>query len=183
MNSLHCDNYIDLGYFFPLKKSIMPLYCLSALWISFTVSVNAFLSSDCTLSKRHFVAPICITKAECCAVEEQRLNAQQLSPASSHGLKSKERWWGPDWLRSQKCLAHRQWSYRISTCFLNSQPVVPDCLVAQTKCAPLIVQRWLFLKPSRAIFQTSPPISSLSSSGYKKLLEGSVQAGRSGRNL
>lgn len=180
MNSLHCDNYIDLGYFFPLKKSIMLPYCLSALWISFTVSVNAFLSSDCTLSKRHFVPPICITKAEYRAVEEQSLDAQQLSPASSHRLKSKEeRWWGPDWLRSQKCLEHHQWSYRISTCFLNSQPTngprLPSCL----DC----VQHWLFPKPGQATFQTNPSISCLSSSGYKKLLVGSVQAGRSGRNL
>ena len=42
--------------------------------------------------------------------------------------------------------------------FLNSPPTLLDYPVAQTKCAPLIVQHWLFLKPSQAVFQTNPPI-------------------------
>lgn len=180
MNSLHCDNYIDLGYFFPLKKSIMLPYCLSALWISFTVSVKCFCLLTAHYQKRHFVPPICITKSrvpcsgraepECIAVESCIL----------HGLKNQKNGGGsPDWLRSQKCLEHHQWSYRISTCFLNSQPTngprLPGC---SRLCSALA-----FSKPSRAIFQTNPLISCLSSSGYKKLLVGSVQAGRSGRNL
>lgn len=167
MNSLHCGNRIDLGHFFLfLKKSIMLPYCLAALWISFTVSVNAFLSSDCTLSKRHFVPPICITKAVHCAVGEHSLNAEQWSPAPSHTLASKE-WWGGTGLEAKRVWSTMREVTGFPPAFFNLHQCSQIADLLRLQCAPLSIRHLLFLKPSQTTFQTISLISCEASNGSR----------------
>lgn len=106
-----------------------------------------FLSSDCTLSKRHFVPGIYITKAValCLRGAEPECTAVRSCILTRAGINSKgSQLWS--WLRSQKnYLEPHQWGCKFWSVFIMfCQHLGSACLSGLS--ALLLVWCWLFLK-------------------------------------
>lgn len=181
MNSLHCDNYVDLGYFFPLKKNpscfliVFQLYELVLLfqWMLFCL-LTAHYQRDTLCFHLHYKSWVLRsgrTEPECIVVESCILTPAGIKRRRVLSvLAKKPRMFGASSVKSQDF-----------DLLFNSPPMLVDCLAAPIKRAPLIARTcffWSLIKPF-----SRPPLSFLVSLAAVEVASGVMQVGKSGRNL
>lgn len=149
MNSLHCDNYIDLGYFFSFKKNpscfpiVFQLYELVLLfqWMLFCLLTAHYQRDTLCL-------PFALQKQGTAGGRTAWMQSSGVRTLTHAGIKRrtalsvlarKPRMFGASSVKSQDF-----------DLLFNSPPTLLDCLVAPMKCASLIARTcffWSLVKP------------------------------------
>lgn len=149
MNSLHCDNYIDLGYFFSFKKNpscfpiVFQLYELVLLfqWMLFCLLTAHYQRDTLCL-------PFALQKQGTAGGRTAWMQSSGVHTLTHAGIKRR---------KALSVLARKPRMFGASSVksqdfdlLFNSPPTLLDCLVAPIKCASLIAHTcffWSLVKP------------------------------------